>query len=516
VLKFGRPVLTHLNCIIAKNNLLGIAMNEIWFGSEASYFEAKSSIEKYTAHMSTPAGQAYMSDDEEDDGTTAPYLSVIDNVGLITIQGPLADATFGYWGPIFGITGYGDIQEALVAATRNPDVKSIMLVIKSGGGAVFGVSETAKFIQNVDKVKPIIAYSPSAMASAALWLGVAARETYVSTTTIAGSIGTIMVMMSRYEQLKQDGIDAVVVRSGKFKALGHPAEPISDAAVEIAQAQADYLSSIFLNYVAERRGVSTVAADTKFGQGREFIGEQAVAVGLVDGLKSYTEAFITTKSKFIPANNSTVVGATIADSTANADNANHLEGTNMPRPTHIPTPEELAAMAAGIDLSAEAATDEASNATGENPTTETQASTGESPTAEADTRVAELQALMDASAAAQAELQSKFDAAQAEIAAIKAEQESSAAVMSAMSDIVRGTIKTMSLPLNLATDTLAELNGSALCAKHKETADLFKSKVKAGGVAAATRQQREEETTQAAVVNPLFVAAAKLNSQKGK
>ena len=495
-------------------------MNEIWFGSEASYFEAKSSIEKYNAHMSIPANQAYMDDDEEDDGTTAPYLSVIDNVGIVTIQGPLADATFGYWGPIFGITGYGDIQEALVAATRNPDVKSIMLVIKSGGGAVSGVSETAKFIQNVDKVKPIIAYSPSAMASAALWLGVAARETYVSTTTIAGSIGTIMVMMSRYEQLKQDGIDAVVVRSGKFKALGHPAEPISDAAVEIAQAQADYLSSIFLNYVADRRGISSVAADTKFGQGREFIGEQAVAVGLVDGLKSYTEAFITTKSKFIPANNSLVVGATIADSTANADNANHLEGTNMPRPTHIPTPEELAAMAAGIDLSAEADTAQGEQAAGgETATTETQAATGEQPTGEApqaDARVAELQALVDASTAAQAELQAKFDAAQAEIALIKAEQESSAATMSAMSDIVRGTIKTMSLPLNLATDTLAELNGSALCAKHKETADLFKSKVKAGGVAAATRQQREEETAQAAVVNPLFVAAAKLNSQKGK
>lgn len=495
-------------------------MNEIWFGSEASYFEAKSSIEKYTAHISTPAGQAYMNDDEEDDGTTAPYLSVVDNVGIVTIQGPLADATFGYWGPMFGITGYGDIQEALVAATRNPDVKSIMLVIKSGGGAVSGVSETAKFIQNVDKVKPIIAYSPSAMASAALWLGVAARETYVSTTTIAGSIGTIMVMMSRYEQLKQDGIDAVVVRSGKFKALGHPAEPISDAAVEIAQAQADYLSSIFLSYVADRRGISSVAADTKFGQGREFIGEQAVAVGLVDGLKSYTEAFVTTKSKFIPANNSLVVGATIADSTANADNANHLEGTNMPRPTHIPTPEELAAMAAGIDLSAEADTAQGEQAAdGETAATEAQAATGEQPTGEApqaDARVAELQALVDASTAAQAELQAKFDAAQAEIALIKAEQESSAATMSAMSDIVRGTIKTMSLPLNLATDTLAELNGSALCAKHKETADLFKSKVKAGGVAAATRQQREEETSQAAVVNPLFVAAAKLNSQKGK
>lgn len=487
-------------------------MNEIWFGSEASYFEAKSAIEKYTAHLSTPeARNSYNSDDnEEDNGTTAPYLSVVDNVGLITVIGPLADATFGYWGPMFGVTGYGDIQEALVAAVRNPDVKSIMLVIKSGGGAVSGVSETAKFIQNVDKFKPVIAYSPSTMASAALWLGVAARETYVSTTTIAGSIGTIMVMMSRYEQLKQDGIDAVVVRSGKLKALGHPAEPISDKAVEIAQSQADYLSNIFLEYVADRRGVSVTAADTKFGQGREFIGEQAMAVGLVDGLKSYTEAFVTAKSKIIPDNNSGVVGATIADSTVNADNANQPEGTNMPRTTHLPTEDELAAMAAGIDLQASA--DQAPATTASAPTTpETENQTS----ASTEDKTAELQALVDASTAAQAELQAKFDAAQAEVAILKAEKDANASAMTAMADIVRGTIKTMSLPLNLATDTLAELNGSALCAKHAEIAELFKSKVKAGGVAASTRQQREEKP-QAAVVNPLFLAAAKLNSQKGK
>lgn len=487
-------------------------MNDIWFGTEASYFEAKSSLEKYEAKIAVAGPKADLGNDTQDNGTTAPYLSVVDNVGIITIQGPLMDATFGYWGPMFGITGYGDIQEALVAAVRNPDVKSIMLTIKSGGGSVAGVSETAKFIQNVDAVKPVVAYSPSTMASAALWLGVAARETYASTTAIVGSIGTIMVMMSRYEQLKKDGIDAVVVRSGKFKALGHPAEPISDAAVQGAQDQADYLSSLFLNYVADRRGVSAKAADVKFGQGREFIGEQALAVGLVDGIKSYTEAFMTSKSKIVPDNNSGVVGATMQERTANADNANQSEGTNMPSP-HIPSPEELAAMAAGIDLTDKPAQEPtAPEASTETPATQEPAT--QEPEANTEDRQAEMQALLDASTAAQAELQAKFDAAQAEIAALQASAVEKDTAAEAMSSIVRSTIKTMSLPLNLGTDALAELSGAALCAKHTEIADLFKAKVKAGGVTAATRQQREDKP-QAAVLNPLFVAAAQLNS-KGK
>lgn len=489
-------------------------MSEIWFGSESSYFEAKSSLEKYDAKVASAGFKAGYSDEdeEEDNGTSSPYLSVVDNVGIITIQGPLMDATFGYWGPMFGITGYGDIQEALVAAVRNADVKSIMLVIKSGGGAVSGVSETAKFIQNVDAVKPVVAYSPSTMASAALWLGVAARETYGSSTSIVGSIGTIMVMMSRYEQLKQDGIDAVVVRSGKFKALGHPAEKLTDAAIQVAQDQADYLSSLFLEYVADRRGVSTKAADTKFGQGREFIGEQALAVGLVDGIKSYSDAFMTSKSKIVPDNNNGVVGATIEQGKAKADNADQTQGTDMPNP-HIPSPEELAAMAAGIDLSAGETTEVKPEA--EQTQTETQAS-AEQPTGEpTEDKAAELQALLDAATAAQAELQAKFDAAQAEIAGLKSAAASQEQASTAMADIVRGTIKTMSLPLNIGTDMLADLSGAELCAKYTETSELFKSKVKAGGVTAATRQQQEQKAP-AAVLNPLFVAAAQLNSQKGK
>lgn len=491
-------------------------MNDIWFGTEASYFEAKASLEKYEAKIASTGVKAGL-DDEEDNsnGTTSPYLSVVDNVGIITIQGPLMDATFGYWGPMFGITGYGDIQEALVAAVRNADVKSIMLTIKSGGGAVSGVSETAKFIENVDKVKPVVTYSPSTMASAALWLGVAARETYASTTAIVGSIGTIMVMMSRYEQLKMDGIDAVVVRSGKFKALGHPAEPISDAAVQGAQDQADYLSSLFLGYVADRRGVSAKAADVKFGQGREFIGEQALAVGLIDGIKSYTDAFMTSKSKIVSDNNSGVVGATIEERTANADNANQSEGTNMPSP-HLPSPEELVAMAAGIDLTDESAAqvvEQPKAAAPEQAVEEEVAAEAAKPEAVED-KAAETQALLDASIAAQAEISAKYEAAQVELATLQASIAEKDAAATAMSDIVRGTIKTMSLPLNLGTDALAELNGTDLCAKHQEVSDLFKAKVKAGGVTAATRQQREDKP-QAAVLNPLFVAAAQLNS-KGK
>lgn len=484
--------------------------NKFWMGTDDSYESAVLAHSKCEAHRAKNPEASY---GDEEDPDNSPYLSVVDEVGIITVQGSLMDGEYGIVGTWYGITGYGDVQKALVAAVRNADVKSILMVIKSGGGAVSGVSETAKFIENVDKVKPVTVYSPSTMASAALWLGLAARKTYISSTTIAGSIGTITTLYSRYRQLQEDGIDTEVIRSGKFKALGSPLEPLSELAKEDTQRTINYLSDIFLAYVADRRGVSKVAADTKFGQGRTFIGEQALAVGLVDGVSSYTQAFVFSKSTVSTDNSRRVVGATIATVDNTADNANQQEG----KPMHIPTQEELAAMAAGIDLSAStetqaAATAVSTQAEAGNPATETV--TVETLTAQ----VAEMQASHAEGVKAFADLTAEAETFKSAAATLQATLDAQAEATAGLTEIVRATIKTMSLPFNLETGALAELAGKDLVAKHKEISELFKSKVKAGGVAAATRETKEEaeKQTQTATVNPLFLAAAQLNSRKGK
>jgi signal peptide peptidase SppA len=485
-------------------------MSKFWMGAEDTYeaaIAAQIKCEDYKAKNP----KAYI--DEDSDPDYSPYLSVVDNVGLVTVNGSLADGEYGVMGTWFGITGYGDIQKALVAAVRNADVKSILLVVKSGGGAVAGVSETAKFIENVDKVKPVITFSPSTMASAALWLGLGARETYVSNTAISGSIGTITVMASRYRQLQEDGIDTEVIRSGRYKALGNPSEPISELAKEETQRTIDYLGDLFLSYVAERRGVNKVAADTKFGQGRTFVGEQAVAIGLVDGVMSYTQAFMTSKSKVVSDNSRRVVGATIDAGENTKHNAKQLEG----KPMHMPTPEELAAMAAGIDLKAETPAKRAELPDGQAAATfaEDAAATFAEDAAALATANEQLAEVTASLATATSELETFKATAET----LQATLNSQAETVAGLTDIVRATIKTMSLPFNLETGTLAELAGTELVAKHKEISELFKSKVKAGGVAAAARETKEEaeKQTQTATVNPLFLAAAQLNSRnKGK
>lgn len=471
--------------------------NKYWMGSEDTYEAAMAAVAKCEDYRSKNPQASCPG--EEDDPDESPYLTVADGVGIVTVNGSLMDGEYGIMGTWYGVTGYSDIQKALVAAVRNADIKSILLVVKSGGGSVDGVSETARFIESVDKVKPVTTYSPSTMASAALWLGLAARETFVSSTTIAGSIGTITTLYSRYRQLQEDGIDTEVVRSGKYKALGSPMEPMSDLAKEDTQRTVDYLADIFLSYVAERRGVSKVSADTKFGQGRTFIGEQASAIGLVDKVSTYTQAFLAAKARAVPDNSGRVFGATLVSVEKTAHNTNQLEGNQM----HIPTQEELAAMSAGIDLKASTETaTAASTASTEQPAT---TAAQEAPTVEALTaQIAELQAAQTASSEALATVTAEAETFKATAATLQANLDAQAEATAGLTEIVRATIKTMSLPFNLETGTLAELTGTDLVAKHKEISELFKSKVKAGGVAAPAKQAKAPESA----MNPIFAEQA--------
>jgi signal peptide peptidase SppA len=478
--------------------------DEIWFGTEAAYHTGLTGLAKYDAYVA--------SHPDAEEREESPYLSVVDGVGIITVQGSLYDAKFGWIGAMFGVTGYGDIQEALVQAVSDTNVRSIMLVVKSGGGAVSGVNETGQLIANVDKVKPVITYSPSMMASAALWLGVSGRKLYSSDTAIVGSIGTMMIMASRAKQLKDAGVDVRVIRSGKYKALGHPAEPITDEAVEKAQAQADYLSDIFISYVADRRGTTKTNAVKTFGEGREFVGQQAVDVGLVDEVKTYSAAFTATKSLAIPDNKTKVFGASVVNSNITADNATQPQGNQMPNP-HIPTPEQLAALAAGVSL------DEQETDAEKKAKADAAAADEAKLKAEADAKVLEDQAgAVEKVTSLTAELATattELATANATIAAMAAsatEVQTLVTSLTALADIAKASISTMSVALGKTAPDLSAVKPEELGALHAETRDAFVAKFRTGKVAATGT--KSEETKPKATMNPMFVAAANLKRVK--
>lgn len=266
-----------------------------WAGTEASLIAYIEAVKRMQSDTGLAAAMAHAAAHEKaaynDDGTERArvprLLSMSGDVAVIRISGPLNNSD-SWWNQYLGATGYPEIRDALIYAARDAAVNAIVLDIASGGGAVNGCADTGELIQRVDtKIKPITAFSDSAIMSSAYWLGSSARKITISQTAEAGSIGVLIVHQEKTAALEAAGIKPEVIRSGKYKALGNPYEKLSELAREELQAGVDHSAQIFTQHVADRRKVSYAVADSKMGQGRIFPGERALEVGLVDAVGNF-------------------------------------------------------------------------------------------------------------------------------------------------------------------------------------------------------------------------------------
>ena len=166
----------------------------------------------------------------------------------------------------------------------------------------------------------------------------------------------------------------------------------------------------------------------------------------------------------------------------------------MPNP-HIPTPEQLAAMAAGVTLDEPAVTPP-------------QAVQTEAPAADA-AALAEVQGQLEAATAEAATLKTQVGELTANAEALTAQ----ITALSGLAEIARASIRTMSVALSASTEGLADMAPEALATLHAEVSEKFKAKFKGGAVAAVKPADTEVPKPAAAVVNPIFQAAALLRKR---
>ena len=485
---------------------------QLWAGTDESYQRWLEATVKAAADANFKADREY---DEE---VLTKVLHIDGNVAVVNVTGSLIDGSAG-WLVYFGVTGYHDIRNALVKAVSDPNVGSILLNVRSGGGAVAGCHETSQLLARVNKVKPVITYTGSSMCSAALWLGSQASFSVASETAMVGSLGIIMVHADRSEQLKQEGIKATIIRVGSEKALASPYEPLSDQALEQLQSQADQLYAIFLGQVASGRGIDAATADTAFGQGREFIGKAAKKSGLVDAVGTYEDAMSKAqslskkpaggamKSRY-GATNQNVVQVTASTAAAMlADNGGSPQGNLM---TNIQALSEvqLAAMAAGIDLPEATAAAPAESTAAPAAAAAVEGIAGTAPLVSETVTI--LQGML---AAANNDLvTARLEASKAnnDLQSMQAAQTAAATQAEAMAEVVRASVRTMGLHFGVSKESVAAMSASEALAEHGRLSAMFRDKFKVGGVAAAAVKTETEATAAPAMSASESQAAMKL------
>ena len=166
----------------------------------------------------------------------------------------------------------------------------------------------------------------------------------------------------------------------------------------------------------------------------------------------------------------------------------------MPNP-HIPTPEQLAAMAAGVTLDEPAVTTP-------------QVVQAEAPAADG-AALAEVQGQLEAATAETATLKTQVGELTANAEALTAQ----ITALSGLAEIARSSIRTMSVALSASTEGLADMAPEALATLHAEVSEKFKAKFKGGAVAAVKPAETEAPKPAVASINPVFQAAALLRKR---
>jgi signal peptide peptidase SppA len=187
-----------------------------------------------------------------------------------------------------------DLQDALA----NPEVNSILLYVDSPGGAVDGTQELAREIFQARGKKPLIAYTDGLMASAAYWIASAVdpgRVFISSNTTQVGSIGVVARHIDVSKMEERWGIKTTEITAGRYKRIASEYSPLTESGRKSIQDLVDYVYSAFVNDVAAFRRLSPEpvkdgrAEAIPWADGKIFLGAQAVAAGLVDGVATMAE-----------------------------------------------------------------------------------------------------------------------------------------------------------------------------------------------------------------------------------
>ncbi len=451
--------------------------NLFWAGSDTSYQLYLDAVKKFEGLSPDAYGSVVESDEEV---KQIPRLySVVGNVGLITISGALVNKE-SWWTRWAGMTSYESIREALVYALEDSSIEKILLDIASPGGQVAGCEDCANLVSEVSKIKEVSAFSDAYVASAAYWLGSAAHKRFTSKSAMWGSIGVIMRHAEISKMRKEAGITDTIFRSGPWKGIGGGEEKLSDLAKIDFQEKTDYLATVFVDSVAENLNITAAFVDETMGKGREFIGQQAVDVGLCSSVESF---------------DAVISKLQVADDSAG--------GIIMPKKSL--TPQAIAALAAGATPEAEGSSDvPAADASQEEVVVVPEAADenvepDESVEVDASEKV--LDAEMTSVLAKNDLLTEQLAAATGENLKLKMAAESHEKELSGVDSlkVIASTfVNNMLIATGAAALDLSAHSASDIVALHATTAQTFESTFKAGGVASIATDAAKDEVEEIA------------------
>jgi protease-4 len=180
------------------------------------------------------------------------------------------------------------IISALRRAFKAERSRAVVLRINSPGGSPVQagyVYDEIKRLRQLHPQKKLYAVISDIGASGAYYIAAAADEIYADKASLVGSIGVISASFGFVELIDKLGVERRTMTAGENKAFLDPFSPLKEEEREFWQTVLETTHQQFIRQVKQGRG-ERLKEDDKLFSGLVWTGEQALDLGLIDGLGS--------------------------------------------------------------------------------------------------------------------------------------------------------------------------------------------------------------------------------------
>ena len=209
------------------------------------------------------------------------------HTALIEVQGIIASETEA---------SADQIISGLRNAFKDDKTKGVILRINSPGGSPVQagyINDEIRRLRKKNPEIPVYAVATDICASGGYYIAAAADEIYADKASVVGSIGVLMDGFGFVETMNKLGIERRLLTAGEHKGFLDPFSPMKEDDVEHIKTVLNDIHVQFIKQVKEGReksltnkGKLELLDNPKLFSGLVWTGEQALELGLVDGLGS--------------------------------------------------------------------------------------------------------------------------------------------------------------------------------------------------------------------------------------